>query len=126
MVSLPKPAIQFQESLCSGSTRLNTFTSYPFFRNSSDMSLYISDFGSLIIADSPLRIMEKSEFLITALDFIVPEAPKMAQCRLSLVFSGRHTSCPFRSPKIIPVALSAVLSSSTALSSFSFIQLAVP
>ena len=42
------------------------------------------------------------------------------------VFSGKQTRCPFRSPRIMPVALSAVVSSKTDLSSFSVIQSAVP
>ena len=71
--------MQFHESPCRGSTKFSTLTSYPFFRNSSEVSLYISDFGSAIKADSPRRMIEKSALRMTALDFMVPDAPKMAQ-----------------------------------------------
>ena len=124
--SSPRSDIQFQESLCSGSTRFSTFTSYPFLRNSSEVSLYISDLGSEMSMDSPLRIAENNALRTIARDFIVPDAPKMAVCRLSLVSSGKQMSCPFRSPRIIPVAFSGVLTSKTDFISFSLIQSAVP
>ena len=118
--------MQFQVSECIGSTKLKTFTSYPLLRNICEVSLYISDLGSEMITDSPLLIDWNKALRITALDFMVPEAPKIAVCRFSLVSFGRHTSCPLCSPRIFPSAFEGVVSSRTSFMSFSLIHPAVP
>ncbi len=125
-VSPPKSDIQFHESLCSGLTRLNTFTSYPFCLYSSAVSPYNSPFGSVITTDSFFFKAWNNAFRITALDFIVPDAPKTAMCRLSLVSLGIHTALPSSSPRITPSASSIAATSRFSLISCLVIHDAVP
>ena len=125
-VSPPRSDIQFQESPCSGFTRLKTFTSYPWRRNSSAVSAYSSPLLSVMMADSPRRMMLNRAGRMNPRDLPVPEAPNTAMCRLSRVSAGRHTAFPFRLPKRIPSALVRGCTSSTSFSSLSPIQEAVP
>ena len=57
---------------------------------------------------------------------MVPDAPKMAMCRFSLVSFGIQTTFPCDSPRIVPSAVSTLLTSSTSRISLSLIQAAVP
>ena len=61
-----------------------------------------------------------------ARDFIVPDAPNIAICRLSLVSLGIQTALPSYSPKITPSALPGVVTSRRLFISFSVIHDAVP
>ena len=63
---------------------------------------------------------------MTARDFIVPDAPKTAMCRFSLVSRGIQTALPWNSPKITPSALSGVDISRVFFISLSVIKVAVP
>ena len=76
--------------------------------------------------DSPLFRNWNRAFRMTALDFIVPDAPKMAICLLSLVSFGIQTVFPPYSPKITPSAWSGVVTSKSSFTSFSVIHSAVP